>query len=265
MKKIFYLIFLTACIACEDVIEVDLNTEEPRVVIEATGIQNENSDLGIVNTRISKTVPYYTENIEIYDNAEVHLFVNDAVYELTLEDNSGSFTDTIPMIYDTDYKLEVKFEGEIYTATTQLYKSVPIDYIEQTNNAIDENLISINAYFTDPANEENFYFFEFYSEKFGGVSDSSDDELFNGNQISTFYADEFEPEDQINISIQGISEQYENYYSILSSQVGENGGNPFSANPASVRGNIINENNPKNYAFGYFRMSQKYSLVYIVE
>ncbi|HIB36957.1 DUF4249 family protein [Mesonia sp.] len=265
MKKLLYLLLLITCYACEDVIDLDLNTEEPRVVIEATGIQNQDSDRGIVNARISKTVPYYSENIEYYSDAEINVRVNDSIYQLTFLENSSYFTDTLPMLYDADYELEIIFENETYTSTTQLFKSVPIDYVEQTNNAIDENFISINAYFTDPVEEENFYFFEFYSEEIGVITDSTDDELFNGNQISTFYADEFETGDQITITIQGVSEQFENFYSILSSQVGENGGNPFAANPASVRGNIINENNPENYAFGYFRMSQKYSLVYTVE
>jgi hypothetical protein len=265
MKKIIYIIFVISFISCEDVIEVDLDNEEPRVVIECTGIQEGNNELGIIAAQISKTAPYFSNNVNYFTNAEVSVTIDNVIYLLSLRENTTVFADTLPMIYNVDYVLNVEFEGENYKATTQLYKTVPIDYVEQDDNSFDEELTSINAYFTDPAGEENYYFFQFASERNGVTVDSSDDELFDGNQISTFYADEFEVGDQVNISISGISKQFEDFYSILISQTGESGGGPFGSNPVSVRGNIINPGNPSKFAFGYFRMSQEFSTVYTIE
>jgi len=264
MKKIIYIIFAFIIVSCEDVIEVDLENEEPRVVIECTGIQEENSELGIIAAQISKTAPFYSNSVNYFTNAEVSINLDNVIYPLSLREDSTIFADTLPMIYDTDYILNIKFEGETYEATTQLFKTAPIDYVEQDDNSFDEDLTSINAYFTDPAGEENYYYFQFSSERNGVTTDSSDDELFDGNQISTFYADEFEVGDQVRIDINGISKQFEDYYSILSEQV-DGGGGPFGANPVSVRGNIINPENPNKFAFGYFRVSQQYSTIYTIE
>lgn len=35
-----------------------------------------------------------------------------------------------------------------------------------------------------------------------------------------------------------------------------NGGSPFQTTPSGVRGNIVNQTNSKNFAYGYFRLSE---------
>ena len=52
---------------------------------------------------------------------------------------------------------------------------------------------------------------------------------------------------------------------ILLHQNSEEGGGPFETTPATVRGNCINETNPDNFPFGYFRLSEVDEITYIVE
>ena len=63
----------------------------------------------------------------------------------------------------------------------------------------------------------------------------------------------------------GISKAFYEYMNILLHQNSEEGGGPFETTPATVRGNCINETNPDNFHFGYFRLSEVDEITYIVE
>ena len=52
---------------------------------------------------------------------------------------------------------------------------------------------------------------------------------------------------------------------ILLQQIEEQGGGPFETQPATVRGNIINQTNPDNFALGYFRLSEVDEFIYTIE
>jgi hypothetical protein len=44
-----------------------------------------------------------------------------------------------------------------------------------------------------------------------------------------------------------------------------NDGNPFPTTPSAVRGNIINQTNSDNYAFGYFRLAEVATKSYTIK
>ena len=71
--------------------------------------------------------------------------------------------------------------------------------------------------------------------------------------------------DNVTLTLQGISESYYNYMNILLGIAGSNGGSPFQTPPATVRGNIVNQTNFDNYALGFFRLSEIDSMQYTVE
>lgn len=256
------LFFLTGC---EDPVSVDLEQEKPRLVIEATGIQQDENQQGILSVRLTKTSPFFTEDEIFVNNAEVTIQIAENTFSVPPAEDPGMYQLAISMADSLSYRLNVKVDNQNYQATTQLVKTVPIDYVTQDENtSIDEDLVSINAYFTDPEELGNAYYFQFYSERHGNSYDNIDDQLFNGNQISTFYAEEFEAGDIIYITIQGISLQFDTYFSTISA-LSSNSGNPFSSAPAIVRGNFENLDNPDNFALGYFRISQAYQTTYTIE
>jgi len=51
----------------------------------------------------------------------------------------------------------------------------------------------------------------------------------------------------------------------LLQQSSDQSNGPFETQPATVRGNIINETNPDNFPLGYFRISQVSELSYTVQ
>jgi hypothetical protein len=52
---------------------------------------------------------------------------------------------------------------------------------------------------------------------------------------------------------------------VLLQQTEDGGGGPFETQPATVRGNMINQTNPDNFPLGYFRISEISTIVYTVQ
>jgi hypothetical protein len=51
----------------------------------------------------------------------------------------------------------------------------------------------------------------------------------------------------------------------LLQQGSEEGGGPFETQPATVRGNCINQTNQDNFPFGYFRLSEVDEVIYTIQ
>ena len=94
------------------------------------------------------------------------------------------------------------------------------------------------------------------------------DEFTNGNEMSLLYEedeadaeDEILPGDMVDINLYGISEEYYDFLHRLIEQ-SDNAGDPFATVPTRLRGNYKNLENPDNYAFGYFRITEFVNEVY---
>ena len=270
MKKIFLLFIISITYSCEDVIDVTLPTENPRLVIEAS-INWFNGTLGNEQQiTLSLTAPYFENEIPPANGAQVSVSdSNNNSYNFVEEAATGIYKNTnfVPVINET-YTLTIVYQGETYTASEVLKSVVSIDHVEQNKNGgFSGNETEIKAFYTDPADEENYYFFEFISDiPLIPSLEVYKDEFSNGNQIFGFYTEEeLDTGDELIIRNYGISRQFYNYMFILLQQNSQEGGGPFEPQPTSVRGNCINQTNPLNYPYGYFRASQVDEMVYIVE
>ncbi|MDR5589747.1 DUF4249 domain-containing protein [Christiangramia sp. SM2212] len=264
----FYIVFIIflGLISCEEVVDIPLEEAQPRLVIDASIEWIKGTDGKQQTIRITKTTPFYDEELNAVPNAEVKVYAESGEEFTFNYDQAGMYINTnfIPELNKT-YSLEVIVDGEIYTATETFQPVVEIDYIEQLNNGgFSGEDIEIKAFYTDPAATEDYYLFEFINEDV--TLEFYEDEFTNGNQIFGYYSTEdIESGDAIEIQIQGISKSYYEFLFILRSQVGTNQGGPFETMPATVKGNIVNRTNQENYPFGYFRLSEVDSMNYIVE
>lgn len=269
MKVFFrYIILITTFIffSCEEVINVDLEQSEPRLVIEASIIWEKGTAGTNQRILISETSPFYEEETMAVENAEVKVTSagGDIFIFEHIEEGVYMNTQFKPELEMT-YNLEVVYQDEVYTASETLVPVTSIDYVEQTETGgFSGDEIELKAYYTDPADEQNYYLFKFSDEK---VSlEFYEDEFTNGNQIFGYYSTEdIESGDEIDIELQGISKSYYEYLFILRSQIGTNEGGPFETMPATVKGNIVNQTNRENYPFGYFRLSEMDFTSYTVE
>ena len=65
----------------------------------------------------------------------------------------------------------------------------------------------------------------------------------------------------VDIYLFGITEEYYDFLDSLIEQ-GDNAGDPFATLPIRLKGNFINPENPDDYAFGYFRVTEFVNEVY---
>ena len=122
MKKLqLFFVILSAIIvtSCEKVIDVDLNTMAPKLVIDAS-IKWQKGTLGNEQTvKLSTTTSYYSTQIPTVSGATI--FITDAannVFNFVETAGTGSYncTDFTPVL-NGNYELTVLLNGETYTAT----------------------------------------------------------------------------------------------------------------------------------------------------
>lgn len=271
MKKLIYIIILVISFSsCEDVIDVDLKTAEPRLVIDASinWVNRTTGNLQFV--KLSLTAPFYDDNVPPATGATV--MITDAfnnTYNFNEDEQTGIYiNDSFAPQINTLYRLTIVYNNETYTATEQLMPVSSIEYVEQNNDGgFSGTETEIKAYYTDPKDIDNYYLFEFINTSTNLVSlEVYDDEFTDGNQIFAFHSDEdLDTGDILEIRSYGISKSFYEYMNILLQQTDEESGDPFEVQPATVRGNCINETNPNNYPLGYFRASQVDTYTYNVE
>ena len=272
MRKLYYLIIVSLVfISCEDVIELEVPNAPSRLVIDAS-INWFSGTLGNEQEiKLSLTAPYFDEEIPPANGAIVTITnADNTVFNFIENGTTGTYRNTnfLPEL-NTNYTLTITYEGETYTAIETLKEVTPIDFIEQKNDGgFSGEDIEIKAFYTDPANEANFYFYEFINDDVSALPSLEvyDDEFTDGNQIFAFYAGEdLETGQELIIRNYGVSEQFYDFMFILLQQNSDAGGGPFETQPATVRGNCVNETNPVNYPFGYFRLSQATEFRYTIE
>lgn len=267
MRK--YVIFAIAgffLTSCEDVIDVDLNEAAPRLVIESNinvAVEDSSSVSSLI--RLTTTAPFFDDAVPVVADASIEIIdENGAVFSFTYINEGYYHHDFVPK-KNIQYTLRIIYNDEVYTGTTNLVPTAHLEYIKQRNDGgFLGDQIELKAYFQDIIDEENYYFFTAMSEK--GIRRAVySDAFYQGNEMfGSYSAEDLEPGDEVQFGLFGISEEYYNYMYILLQQTG-GGGGPFETQPATVKGNIINETNPENFPLGYFQMSEISILNYVVE
>ncbi|RZN81415.1 MAG: DUF4249 domain-containing protein [Winogradskyella sp.] len=271
MKKII-VIFVIALmtISCEDVIEVDLNVASQRLVIDAGINWFKNTSGNEQSIRLSLTAPFFNEDVQPANGAIVSVSdTNGNTFNFIEDGVTGIYRNLnfIPVL-DTTYVLSVFYDNELYTATETLKSVAPIDFVEQRDDGgfLGED-IELKAFYTDPANIENYYFFEFISNiPVIPTLEVYEDRFTDGNQVFGFYTEEdLQTGDQVTIRNYGVSERFYQFMFTLLQQGSEDSGGPFETQPATVRGNCINQTNQDNFPFGYFRLSEVDEKIYTIQ
>ncbi len=255
--------------SCEDVVDVEVPNAAPRLVVDASINWFEGTMGNEQSIMLSLTAPYFDNEVPPANNAVVNITdANGTVFNFTEEGNTGIYkTNTFIPVIDETYVLTINYNGETYVANETLTATVPVDYVEQNDEGgFTGDEIEIKAFYTDPANIENYYFFELLNPAVVTPEfEAYKDEFTDGNQIFAFYTNEdLEAGDELVIRNYGVSERFYEFMFILLQQA-ETDGSPFQTQPATVRGNCTNTTNPNNYPLGYFRLSQAFEFIYTVE
>ncbi|WP_299012329.1 DUF4249 family protein [uncultured Polaribacter sp.] len=266
MKKLYIIPLLLIFVfsSCEKVVEVDLPSIAPKLVVDATFEVYFDEDPVTADTsvKLTLTTDFFDENIPPLNSATVFVtnLVDNSVINYTNVDDNGFYNATTNFIPEDDvaYELTIIYNNETYKSIpTKKIKSAPITNIFQTSRLffVDE-VIELQISFDDVADEDSFYLFNLSGGEFSLVSDR----LFtNGSTItiSEFYdPEDFDLPETILLKMSGIDVAYFNYFRILSSQGGTGGGGPFETVPSTLLGNILNKTTDANFPLGYFHISE---------
>ncbi len=239
MKKIFVFISALALFGCEKVIDVDLNSADPKKVIEANLMAGNDSLL----VRITETGDYFnfeeTPNVE---NAIVYLITQSGQKMLAQMTAPGVYwIDSINSVTGENYTIEVTADGKFTTATSYLPPVVPLDslYFEyfEPSGFFEGGYIPFVA-FQDPPNEENYYRLIFYingeEEKDLNVFN---DKFINGTYVEQpLFGSDLEVGDSIHVELRSIDAEVYKFYNTLNAISG--GGGPPGVAPGNPTTNL---------------------------
>ncbi|MBT2162967.1 DUF4249 family protein [Zobellia barbeyronii] len=277
IKSIVLLLFVSIT-SCSDVIDVEVQEGQSRLVIQASLDWEKGTTGNEQIVKLSTSTEFFdtTSNTAVTGaSVSVTNDVSGAEF-IFIDQNNGEYTTSefVPVLNES-YTLTVIHNGETYSANETMMTVTEItDLYQGLEDGFDDEELELHVEFTDPEDEDNFYLFKF--QKQGDLLpefEVGDDEFVNGNELDWWYeieededTDKIEalaPGDVVTIEMYGISEAYYGYMDILIDQIG--GVGIFSATPVAVKGNCINLTNPDNYAHGYFRLTEVNKTSYTFE
>jgi hypothetical protein len=272
MKKILFRlsIVLLTITSCEKVIDVDLSTSEPRLVIEAS-IQWLNGTPGNEQfVKLSTTTDYFSNQIPPVTDAIVYITnSSNEAFNFVQDTEEGIYKcqNFNPVVNET-YTLTVIYEGETYTSTEKLLNTPTVTRIEQDDEGgILGNEVEVKFFFDDLINETNHYLVRIDDPykvipEYGVI----EDRFFQNNEMfGLYFSEDLKPNDTLKFTLNGVTLNYFNYMDVLLEQTGSNNMGPFSTPTSTLRGNIINQTDFNNFALGYFRLSKTEVSEYIVQ
>ena len=245
MKKISLIIFLIILnFGCEKVVEIDLDFNEKRYVIDAKINKHVSSDKAFSEVRISKSRPYFSDIIEYVNDANVKIVEKETGVEYLL----NHFGEGLYSIYDfnivpeSDYELVINHGDNQFKSVEKLSNSSLIDNVIQgERNSLSDDIVEIVTTFTDRPELDNYYLFE-YGKK--GNLQPARDLYINGNSFTFSYfmnKDDIPQNRELSVRMEGIDYDYFKYMIQIVIQTNTQNG-PFSTPPAPILGNIVNIN-----------------------
>ncbi|QNM86823.1 DUF4249 domain-containing protein [Polaribacter pectinis] len=264
MKKIYILpVFILLFFAnCEKVIDVDVPSIDPKLIIDASfEVYFDESPVtanSVVKLRLS--ADYFDESIPTVANADVFLtdLTNNTIINFSDANLDGDYEPDSNFIPADNivYELTVIYNNETYKGKATKIKSTPLTSVVQGDRSLlSGKEVELKVDFTDDGTLENYYLFQFTDQIFLTI----EDRFFNGADYNFSYflqEDEIELPTNITVKMSGISKEYYTYFRILLEQSGVNAGGPFQSVPSSLLGNMINTTNEANFPLGYFNIGE---------
>lgn len=237
MKNLIKLILLfilgASSISCEKVIDLKLNEENQKIIIEA--IVNKDSTVQYV--RITKTLAF--------DESTAYPTVDNAT--VTLSDDTGT-SETLAFVGNGLYKssnflgvegrtyyLNVTVDGKTYSSTSIMPYNVPIDTVSLQEFSFGPvpNYFPI-AERMDPKDIKNYYCFNLYknNERIEGIY-LQDDQFSDGVKVlEPIFGGDCTNKDTLRLEMACIDKNVHKYFYTLSVNAGGTGG-AIPANPES--------------------------------
>jgi hypothetical protein len=264
MRKIYTLIMMIVTLSCDEVIQLDPEQTDQKIVIEA--LVTDDPDLNYV--RITSNVDFYYQgkipgisgaSILVLDEiGNVYDFVE---YDTPNPDSSGYYFPQLAFtgIINNTYTLDVTLNGITYSATEPMLPNFELDSLsvrkdpDPGQDDIEDNLLyNVLFYGFEPQETKDYYYFEFFANDELLRNDADvfiSDDIFLAGKISGLeFPFNYALGDSATIRVFSISRKVYLFYSELASVLGNDGG-MFSPPPANPLTNL------SNGALGVFQVS----------
>lgn len=270
LEGILILIVGIALTSCEKVIDVDLKTAPPKLVIDASIEWLKNTPGNEQSIKLSTTTGYYNAEFPTVSGATIFITNStNTVFDFPESSNKGEYIckDFKPVIGET-YNLTVTLNGVTYFASETLIGTPDIDNNILQNNAggMGGDEIEIQFSYQDDGSQDNYYVSGIRSNRVAyPLYFLENDENYQGRKMTQFYSHEdIVKGDFINIKLYGASRRFFDYFKKIVLASG-NDDSPFPTTPTEVRGNIINQTDADKYVLGYFRLSEVVTRDYTIQ
>jgi len=267
MKKILYTLLIACSLfftSCEDVIDLDLNQYEKRVVIDANIFVGENDYNKI---KVYYSAPFYATSYEYISTAIVTIkdLNTNIEYPFTYISNGNYENNSFNPSENNEYELQISYDGKIYKAYSNVTKSPIIENVEQINDAgFMGDSYELRFYYQDNPDEEDYYLTQTIDLEENDFS-VGNDQFTNGNlSYELYFADKEQLAETIYFSLAKIDKAYYNYLSKMFSNAAA-GGNPFATPTGTLKGNITNTSNIDDFPLGYFHIAKRESVDYTIQ
>lgn len=193
-------ISLLVC-SCEQIIEVRLQDDQPKVVIESSVTNGRGPFL----VKLSKSQSYFNQTGFIGIEKALVQLDDSFTHESLTEKGSGFYsTKRIRGIPGHTYHLNVTNEGEKFSASVQLPPPVLIDTVYFKSALFSKDSLNIFVEFNDPEGVENYYRIKLYRNGQFAVNDYYiiTDAFSDGQKLwAPFYYREFAPGDSVRVEL----------------------------------------------------------------
>lgn len=273
IKHILYLFALAIVLtSCEEVIILDLENDEPQLVIEAVV----DATLGTVSVQLTQSNGFYDNDApKTFDGADIKLITTNGESLAVPLIQSGRYFAT-GFEFEEGEELEIQItdeQGQLHTAMAIVPHPVSIDKLEsvETNfggrggggglggrNDSDTQLFQVVTHWLDAPEEASFYRIKAYeNEQFlANAYTMIDDISRDGDMLSRPVFDTFEEGSEVQIQLLSLDKGMYLYFFDLSNIQGQGGGGG-STTPYNPKGNFEN-------ALGYFGIQQSDTRVIVL-
>jgi hypothetical protein len=254
-------LLILSTLGCEDIIEIDLNSTNPKIVIEGS-ISNNNSKALV---KITKSTDFYKPGFYEKVSGAIITLKDDNDKNYNFIEISNGLYESLDIIGESnvEYSIDVIAEGEIYNATSTMPNQLILDSLSieeaPTRPGKDNDggkKIIIHIYFQDQPNINDYCRFKLYNNgvQLGGFY-IYEDRLTDGNYIDYSLLLKSEQSkiktgDEITVELLSIDETAFDYYKTANSinASGSAHGGPSSTSAAPT--NPVS--NWSNKALGFF-------------
>lgn len=257
-QSLFILLLLSSLTACEKVIDIDLNSTDPRLVVEADLQADQTPALSV---KLSQTVNFSDTIAPPLQTGALVVLVDETTgqRDTAIEVNPGNYRSGPDFIARTGnrYALEITHNDKFYRATAVMPTRIGLDsiIIEPTfgpgglpGQFPGQRNVLLYAIYQDPAQQRNFYQIQaFQNDTLTPNLFLYNDEVNSGTfQISPVFVQTW-VNGVIDIELQHIDEAVYRYLTNLNTNIGQSSASP--ANPIS---------NISGGALGYFKAYQSF-------